>query len=602
MMPPSPSRKRSNRFVGNRDYFRDKRPGWKIAWSVCGKLAAFGVLVWILWNGRTLRNLGFASVRPSSHGKLAQVHAMWENECWACHVPTKEQESSGFLNVQDRWFEFRCNHCHGDAVHHQTAKWDEALEGKTQRQCAECHRDHQGRDHSLIQMADTNCTRCHENLDTHRKPPVVAAQGRAPDERPTYQPSITHFARKPTSDASGSEPSPGEHPEFKLLAEESKTFGRRMKFNHALHMAPGLKLANANADAKEKARRPMTFAEIADDFRFLYLPDGSPKAEPSRLSSQVQLECGNCHQTDAGRDVAEPKWKVEAVPVDVARTPRASGAHMLPINFDVHCRGCHPMTLNGIREGHEKDALQLPHRLQPKELSDWLDTYYRKFVQLETEAAKAEPQKAEPQKEKPEEDPKIRNDKVPHHESRATELKRFQAYVAKDLNYLFEPNDETRTGDKCVMCHKLTNGAPREIVPPEIPTVWFKHARFDHVSHRAVRCQDCHPDRGTVGVAGVVAGPQSKYEAGDELLRLRGIESCRACHGPAGNTLVRDPESETQELKLVEKGEVRHGCTDCHSYHNGDRPLQALGAPLRNPPRPLGIEGSTEGFLRGDGK
>ena len=40
---------------------------------------------------------------------------------------------------------------------------------------------------------------------------------------------------------------------------------------------------------------------------------------------------------------------------------------------------------------------------------------------------------------------------------------------------------------------------------------------------------------------------------------------------------------------------VRHRCTDCHRYHNGDHALQGRGAPARDPKQMLDLDS----FLRG---
>ena len=34
---------------------------------------------------------------------------------------------------------------------------------------------------------------------------------------------------------------------------------------------------------------------------------------------------------------------------------------------------------------------------------------------------------------------------------------------------------------------------------------------------------------------------------------------------------------------------MRHGCADCHRYHNGDHPFQGRGAPARDPAAPLTV-------------
>ena len=86
-----------------------------------------------------------------------------------------------------------------------------------------------------------------------------------------------------------------------------------------------------------------------------------------------------------------------------------------------------------------------------------------------------------------------------------------------------------------------------------VPAIWFQHARFDHVAHRALKCESCH------------AGVEQSRDHHDVL--LPGIATCLQCHGPAGS----GPDGSA-------RGGASSGCTECHRYHNGDRSLQGLGA------------------------
>ena len=58
---------------------------------------------------------------------------------------------------------------------------------------------------------------------------------------------------------------------------------------------------------------------------------------------------------------------------------------------------------------------------------------------------------------------------------------------------------------------------------------------------------------------------------------IAGVKTCRACHAPAGMKV------ELPSGQPAAAAGIRHGCVDCHRYHNGDHPLQGLGAPARNP-------------------
>ena len=107
--------------------------------------------------------------------------------------------------------------------------------------------------------------------------------------------------------------------------------------------------------------------------------------------------------------------------------------------------------------------------------------------------------------------------------------------------------------------------------------MWFAHAKFNHVSHRGVRCADCHP------------GTESNYRTGGatdvvevEPVRIAGIDSCKQCHSPTGTTV-------TAGGKSFAGGGSRHDCTLCHRYHNNDHPLQGRGATARDPQQLLSI-------------
>src|SRR5262249_391726 len=97
-------------------------------------------------------------------------------------------------------------------------------------------------------------------------------------------------------------------------------------------------------------------------------------------------------------------------------------------------------------------------------------------------------------------------------------------------------------GARCLKCHEssgMNQGVPKEIVPTQVPAVWFKHARFNHTAHRAVDCNECHS-----------AAQGSKTR--DDMM-IPKIDNCRKCHAPLSNG-----------------NSVRYDCAECHTYHNGD--------------------------------
>jgi hypothetical protein len=86
----------------------------------------------------------------------------------------------------------------------------------------------------------------------------------------------------------------------------------------------------------------------------------------------------------------------------------------------------------------------------------------------------------------------------------------------------------------CALCHEVrpvTNAAPF-IAKPTFVDRWMPQARFDHVQHRSVKCDDCHH-------------ATQSHLTSDVL--MPGIASCVTCHSP--------------------KGKVVAECITCHTYH-----------------------------------
>jgi predicted CXXCH cytochrome family protein len=202
------------------------------------------VLLWLVvapfWNrGRSAPRV-FQWKQLASHGELAHAHAPWEARCEACHVPWAPVDGS-------RWSPLRpgvmatdrlCQGCHAVGPHSERQ-----IEGEVVA-CAECHRDHQGRDASLVRIADDNCTRCHEDLAAHRVTPPTAVGGSSADR-------IRSF--------------PDHHPEFRPTEDPG-----RLAFDHKRHLEPGRAVG----------------------------ADGQP--------FHFQLECRSCHQPDNDGALMKP--------------------------------------------------------------------------------------------------------------------------------------------------------------------------------------------------------------------------------------------------------------------------------------------------------
>ena len=108
-MPRSPSRDLSDRFAGNRGYFRHGdaiRRGKYVVALVALMLAVAWVVADVALPAR--------AITAHTHGPLANPHAHWENDCAVCHRPytASGSTSSSVFHARDRWHDLTCEKCH----------------------------------------------------------------------------------------------------------------------------------------------------------------------------------------------------------------------------------------------------------------------------------------------------------------------------------------------------------------------------------------------------------------------------------------------------------------------------------------------------------
>ena len=240
--------------------------------------------------GYALTDTGHTTFTASaSRGPLTNAHAAWDTQCEACHVPFQpvsgDAKSARLLatfgigpgHPKDASASVRCEQCHAGPPHNPAAKAESTVG------CATCHRDHQGRDFSLVNLADSNCTSCHANLGPHHLNPAGM----------TVAANISSFT--------------GDHPDFRPVTAKHK---RAMKFSHAVHMAPGMGLGGKSAYSLSKMDDPADRAKYAAMLKV---------ADPN---AAIQLDCASCHKPDA------------------------KGAYYEPIIFEANCKACHPLTFD----------------------------------------------------------------------------------------------------------------------------------------------------------------------------------------------------------------------------------------------------------------
>src|SRR5207244_11924973 len=88
------------------------------------------------------------------------------------------------------------------------------------------------------------------------------------------------------------------------------------------------------------------------------------------IQTPIQLNCAACHQLDETPGNGNVRQAADAVQQYPAPS---SGAYMAPINYEDHCRACHPLTLaRSESDGNRATIVTVPHRLQPQDVRNYL--------------------------------------------------------------------------------------------------------------------------------------------------------------------------------------------------------------------------------------
>lgn len=459
---------RSRRSRVELDYYR--RPDAFARWRgrlalLLGTLAIGWVALAPVWGGGTEVRL-FQWKRLASPGPLATPHALWESRCEACHRPFEAVSSAapgGVPSAPGLASDGRCQTCHATSPHHPA-------QPEPPPSCGRCHRDHEGREVSLVAGNAAECVACHADLPAHRRDTGPEASIVA---------SISAF-----------DGDPSHHPEFSWARPGAPPDPGRITFNHALHLRPGL--------VRQEGAVPFTVSRLPVADRDRYAATGSQSGSP------VQLVCGSCHEPEASlRD-------------RFAMGAALGGSLMRPIAFDRHCRSCHSLSYSAVEP-------PVPHGLPPAAVIDV----------LRDRAASAllggDPTRLDrfipprPRPDRPDDPEPVRLREALEARVLASARILFGSGAA--------PAPAAGASGGCRLCHALeprwldhapgaalATLAATPIEPAAIPAVWSRRSVFDHAAHRALDCLACHEH-----------APASERTS-DVLLPPRA--ACLACHGP----------------------------------------------------------------------
>lgn len=195
---------------------------------------------------------------------------------------------------------------------------------------------------------------------------------------------------------------------------------------------------------------------------------------------------------------------------------------MAPVDFQAHCHDCHR-----LRFAQEDARRELIHG-KPDTVFAAIEEYYalRALAGGHDDASAPEV---------------VRRLRRPGEQLTPREREQAMAWVSR---ISVTVASEVFEYSVCATCHPVTRvtdepAAARpqwQVAAVRVAAQWLPKARFSHRKHSTMDCAHCH-DAATSSTS--------------EDVLIKGIESCRECHGDAR-----------------ERGNLASTCVDCHGFHN----------------------------------
>jgi hypothetical protein len=452
-----------------------------------------------------------------SPGPVVSAHAPWETKCDACHdnfSPLRADADTATVRFLSAMLprprstqavpdspaadlaasatkvDAKCQVCHRANDHHGN------FGASGVERCTACHIDHDGRTARISQPHDRHCTRCHLQM-----------------------PHPVQDFRVPQKGVIG-------HPHFRCLGGDPGN----IQFDHHLHMTKGIPASDAKNQGRSLTVVADMLANVSPEIaRQLHRPGGKPvnenENENEKLDSSVQVElhCSSCHQLqsdDLSRNATSDK-------------SNSAGAYMTPVRYEQHCQACHPLY---FESSHTK---RLEHGLSPTAIRQSLAG---KFWSVSSASQTVPQSKSNESRLRI---PGRNTDRL----APEAEQKQILDLVQKAEQYMLDQK-------VCLKCHRYAerqeataiSGLP-DILPPNIPRVWFEKSHFSHRAHFAVNmeCKTCH-----AAAYPSTESSSAKKPPDHEVVMIAGLEACVQCHSPRTSGAVIA---------------ARFDCVECHRYH-----------------------------------
>lgn len=400
----------------------DRSIHWKRWFGVIGLLAGVLYGAWVL--------LSLGAQKQISTGDLSKAHFAWnETGCDECHValaPIRETsfgrtESVIALNNQ------KCSSCHRMSDHYAERTKPEVLKLQS---CVQCHHEHLGFHHNLLDIADQSCVGCHADLGASLKD-----SGRA----------VANVASFDT------------HPVFRPI--EQREDPGTISFSHLQHMLPGQPKREGGADA-------MTWEGVQEWSNRYALK------RPEGALGLIQLRCSDCHEPDAPLALREVAEEFGA--------KKSSSSHRLykGVQFERHCEVCHKTPVShGVDMSR---ALQAEEARVGRELAEGSRVNFG-ATEVTSEVLREFVEKVQANS--------VGESFADLMKRDIEQVRRgmFDSFGCKKCHQLQGWDESVGIGER------ERDPWYKEIVRPSgIPQQWLADASFTHGAHMDVQCQVCH--------------------------------------------------------------------------------------------------------------
>jgi predicted CXXCH cytochrome family protein len=254
---------------------------------------------------------------------------------------------------------------------------------------------------------------------------------------------------------------------------------------------PAFRLSIADGAQVRRVRQGGARAAERSNLVFPHALHLDPKGVRSPDQGRVRLDCASCHRPDASRRTFEP------------------------ISMGKHCQHCHRLefepavTTREVPHGNASEAQVVIEEFYANLALKGVRDSFQKAFGVPGEGL-------------------LRRVGEPSAAGRQDALRIASRKSKQVTKELFEVR-------VCVTCHEVSR--EWNIAPVRTANQWMPHARFDHKSHAASKCGDCHD----------VAGSKSADD-----IAMPTIETCRECHGGS---------------RPMDK-KVTSNCLLCHGFHD----------------------------------